>query len=62
MRVLSLAYLWIGDVLMAQRDLGEATEFFRKNLSTIEPLAKRYPLNAAWQRDCRSPTRGSVTR
>ena len=50
-RDLSVAYNEIGDVLVAQSNLGEALASYRNGLAIRERLAKADPTNAGWQRD-----------
>ena len=48
---LPVAYIKVGDVLMAQGNLAEALTSYRKGLAIIERLAKADPDNTGWQRD-----------
>ena len=48
---LPVAYIKVGDVLMAQGNLAEALKSYRKGLAIIERLAKADPDNTGWQRD-----------
>ena len=50
---LPVAYIKMGDVLMAQGNLAEALTSYRKGLAIIERLAKADPDNTGWQRDLR---------
>ncbi len=50
-RDLSVAYNEIGDVLVAQSNLGEALDSYRNDLAVRERLAKADPTNPGWQRD-----------
>ena len=48
---LPVAYIKLGDMLMAQGNLAEALTSYRKGLAIIERLAKADPDNTGWQRD-----------
>ena len=48
---LPVAYMKVGDVLMARGNLAEALISHRKGLAVIERLAKADPDNNGWQRD-----------
>jgi hypothetical protein len=50
-RHLSVSYLKIGDVLVAQGNLPEALQSFRASHDIFDRLAQSDPGNAGWQRD-----------
>jgi hypothetical protein len=50
-RDLSVAYVEVGNVLVAQGDLAAALQAYRDSLGIRERLAKADPGNAGWQRD-----------
>ena len=50
-RDLSIAYNEVGDVLAANRSLGEALDSYRNGLAIRTRLAKGNPTNAGWLRD-----------
>jgi hypothetical protein len=50
-RDLSVSYIKIGDVLVAQGNLPEALKTFRDGLGIRERLAQSDPSNARWQFD-----------
>ena len=50
-RDVSVSYVKVGDVLVAQGNLPEALKSFRDSLAITERLANADPNNAEWQRD-----------
>ena len=50
-RELSVSHSNVGDVLVAQGDLGGALEAYRASLAIDERLARQDASNAGWQRD-----------
>ena len=50
-RDLSVTFDRIGDVHLANADLGQALENYRKGLEIAQRLADREPANLLWQRD-----------
>ena len=50
-RDLPVAYIKVGDVLLAHGNLAEALTSYRKGLAIIERLAEDDPDNTGWQRD-----------
>ena len=50
-RDLSVSHEKLGDVLLAQGNLGEALEAYRESMAIRERLAQNDRSNAGWQRD-----------